>query len=335
MKTKTFGYSSDSINGFVRHFQKSRILLTAFELGIFTILEKSPATSGEVAKQLSTDPRATDRLLNAACALGFLHKNNGSFNNTKESGKFLVKGKPEYMAGLMHMNNLWDTWTTLTDSVRKGSSAYRRPVPSGPQDTNWLESFIGAMHYRGLKQAPEVIAKIDRKEVRRVLDVGGGSGVFAMSFVQTSDDVRATVFDLPDVITITKRYLRQYNLTDKIDTSSGDYLTDELPKGYDLVFLSAIIHSNSYKENGLLISKSASSLNPGGQLVIHDLIMNENRTSPSEGAIFALNMLVGTEKGDTYTEKEIIEWFIRAGLVFEKRVDTYGGNALMTARKKT
>jgi predicted O-methyltransferase YrrM len=334
MKTKTLVYSSDNINGFVRHFQKSRILLTAFELGIFTILEKSPATSGEVAKQLKTDSRATDRLMNAVCALGFLHKKEEIFRNTKESEKFLVKGKPEYMAGLMHMNNLWDTWTTLTASVRKGSSAYRRAADSGTRDTNWLESFIGAMHYRGLTLAPAIIAKIELKEVRHVLDVGGGSGVFAMSFLQTANDMKATIFDLPDVITITKRYISQNDLTDKIDTISGDYLTDELPKGYDLVFLSAIIHSNSYKDNKLLISKCAASLNPGGQIVIQDLVMNEGRTSPAEGTIFALNMLVGTTNGDTYTEKEIIEWFIHAGLVFEKRVDTYGGNALMMARKK-
>ena len=129
------------------------------------------------------------------------------------------------------------------------------------------------------------------------------------------------------------KYIQKNKMTKKVDVASGDYHTNVLPKGYDLVFLSAVIHINSYEENVKLIKKCSSSLNKGGQLVIQDQVMNEERTKPATGALFALNMLVGTEKGDTYTEKEICQWYKKAGLQFEKRIDIPSGNALIVGRK--
>ncbi len=334
MKKETITHTAESIREYTSHFQKSRILLTAFELDIFTVLDKAPKTSAEVAKKIKADARATDRLMNAAVALGFLEKKSTKFQNSKETSAFLVKGKPGYMSGLMHTISLWQTWSTLTESVRKGKSVFQRPKTINNRDTFWLEAFIGAMHYRAAKQAPEIVAKVDMKGVKKVLDVGGGSGAFAMAFAKAVKGVNATVFDLPNVTPITLKYIHANKMITKVDTSSGDYNTDPLPKGYDIIFLSAVVHINSYKGNVALIKKCAASLNKGGRVIIQDHVMNEERTTPPGGAIFALNMLVGTEEGDTYTEKEMREWFEKAGMKFEKRIETFMGNALVIGRKK-
>lgn len=334
MKKETITHTPESIREYISHFQKSHILLSAFELDIFTVLDKAPKTSAEVAKKIKADARATDRLMNATAALGFLEKKNGKFQNTKETSTYLVKGKHGYMSGLMHTISLWQTWSTLTESVRKGTSVFKRPKTINNRDTFWLEAFIGAMHYRAAKQAPEIVAKVDMKGVKKVLDVGGGSGAFAMAFAKAGKDVKATVFDLPNVTPITLKYIHEAKMNSKVDTSSGDYNTDPLPKGYDIIFLSAVVHINSYKGNVALIKKCAASLNKGGRIIIQDHVMNEDRTTPPGGAIFALNMLVGTEEGDTYTEKEMREWFEKAGMKFEKRIETFMGNALVIGRKK-
>jgi cyclopropane fatty-acyl-phospholipid synthase-like methyltransferase len=334
MKKETITQTPESIREYINHFQKSRILLSAFELDIFSVLDKAPKTSAEVAKKIKADTRATDRLMNAAVALGFLEKKNSKFQNTKETSAYMVKGKPGYMSGLMHTISLWQTWSTLTESVRKGKSVFQRPKTINNRDTFWLEAFIGAMHYRAAKQAQEIVAKVDMKGVKKVLDVGGGSGAFAMAFAKAGKDVNATVFDLPNVTPITLKYIYADKMITKVDTSSGDYNTDPLPKGYDIIFLSAVIHINSYKGNVALIKKCAASLNKGGRVIIQDHVMNEDRTTPPGGAIFALNMLVGTEEGDTYTEKEMREWFEKAGMKFEKRIETFMGNALVIGRKK-
>jgi 2-polyprenyl-3-methyl-5-hydroxy-6-metoxy-1,4-benzoquinol methylase len=334
MKKETLHHTPESIREYINHFQKSRILLSAFELDIFTVLDKLPKTSDEVAKKIKADAHATDRLMNAVVALGFLEKKNEKFQNTKEASAFLVKGKPGYMSGLHHTTSLWQTWSTLTDSVKKGKSVFQRPKTINNRDTFWLEAFIGAMHYRAAKQAPEIVAKIDMKGVKKVLDVGGGSGAFAMAYAKAGKNVNATVFDLPNVTPITLKYIHADKMAKKVDTANGDYNTDPLPEGYDIVFLSAVVHINSYKGNIALIKKCASSLNKGGRIIIQDHVMNDDRTTPPGGALFALNMLVGTEEGDTYTEKEMCEWFEKAGMKFEKRIETFMGNALIIGRKK-
>lgn len=325
-------YSPESLSEFVRQFQHIRILLTAYELDIFSQIRKSALTSLQVAEKINADPRATDRLLNALCVLGFLVKKDDKFSNTPESGEFLVKGEPGYMSGLMHQVNLWDTWTTLTECVKKGTSVISRSDSVNERDPEWLQSFIAAMHYRAKNNASEIIRRINLKNVKKVLDVGGGSGVYAMAFVNAGSGITSTVFDLPNVIPLTHEYIRKENMVGKINTAIGDYTVDNLPAGYDLVFLSAIVHSNSYLENQKLVNKCAGSLNPGGRIIIKDQVMEDSRIVPARGALFALNMLVGTAAGDTYTEKEMKEWFDHAGVRFEERIDIDGDDSMVIGR---
>jgi ubiquinone/menaquinone biosynthesis C-methylase UbiE len=332
MKKETVSFTPESIREYINHYQKSRVLLTTFELDIFSLLDKSPLTSAEVAKKIKTDARATDRLMNAACALGFLEKKNNKFKNTNPSGKYFVKGKAEYMSGLMHTVGQWQTWSTLTECVKKGGSVYSRPKTINNRDHKWLEAFIGAMHYRASRQAAGIVSKLDLKKVKKVLDVGGGSGAFAMAFVKANKNISATVFDLPNVTPITQKYIRESKMSDKVRTISGDYNTTAFPKGFDLIFLSAIVHINSFEGNVKLINKCASALNPGGRIVIQDQVMDDDRILPVGGALFALNMLVGTEEGDTYTEKEMRQWFTKTGLRFDGRIEVFMGNSLIIGR---
>jgi 2-polyprenyl-3-methyl-5-hydroxy-6-metoxy-1,4-benzoquinol methylase len=323
--------SPDSIREIAHACQRSRVLLTAYELGVFTALGDASKSSAEVATKLKTDPRATDRLMNALCAIGLLEKKGDKFSNTPATARFLVQGKPEYMAGLMHTVHLWDTWSTLTPAVREGKSVGRPPV--NERGEKWLTAFIAAMHDRAKKQAPVVASLLDLSGVSRVLDVGGGSGAFAMAFVCAKAGISATVFDLPNVVSLTQTYIEQEGLADKVKTVAGDYMVDDLGSGFDLVFLSAIIHSNSVEENLKLIRKCAQALSPQGQVVVQDFIMDEDRTSPAHGALFALNMLVGTEAGDTYTEAEVRSWMEETGLSNFIRKDTHFGTALIMGRK--
>jgi len=309
-------------------FQRSRVLLTAFELGLFTALGDCSQTSEQVAGGLGTDPRATNRLMNALCALGLLEKHGDSFANTPVAAQHLVEGRDAYLAGLGHTAHRWHSWSTLTESVRKGSAVGASHIDD--RGDEWLGSFIEAMHTRARSTAPDLIACLDLAGVTRVLDVGGGSGVYSMAFVRAGDDLTATVFDLPNVVPLTREYVEREGLSHRIDTAVGDYTADTLPRGYDLVFLSAIVHSNSPRGNADLIRKCAAALNPGGQVVVVDFIVDEDRTSPPFAALFALNMLVGTQEGDTYTEAEVCEWMERAGLIDMARQDMEFGTRIVT-----
>ena len=140
--------TADAIRESIYAFQKSRVILTGLELGIFTLLDDKVKGSDEIAKQIGADKRATDRLMNALCSLDYLEKNGGKFSNTEVSKKYFVKGKPDFMAGLIHAANQWHSWTTLTDVVTKGTSVMQRAAHINERGGNWNESFIDAMHYR-------------------------------------------------------------------------------------------------------------------------------------------------------------------------------------------
>jgi SAM-dependent methyltransferase len=311
-------------------FQGSRVLLTAFELGVFTALNEEARTSAEVAASIETEPRATDRLMNALVALGLLEKRDGRFGNTPLAAACLVKGKPGYMGGLGHTNNLWDTWGHMTEVVRSGIPG--RAGEINDRGSDWLRPFIAAMHWRAGQSAAEVVGLLDLEGVARVLDVGGGSGAYAMAFARARRGISAVVFDLPNVVPLTRAYIREAGLAAEVSVAEGDYLTASIGEGFDLVFLSAVIHSNGWDDNRVLLRKAVKALNPGGQIVIQDWLMSDDRTQPVFGALFALNMLVGTPEGDTYTESEVRGWLKEAGCRSVVRRDTSSGTSLLVGR---
>ena len=321
----------NTIREFAASFQKSRILLSGFELDIFTNVDKTGTTNKQIANNLHLDEHACERLLNALVSLGFLKKQNHLFFNTDESFTFLSKKSSDYLGGLMHSNHLWNTWSNLTQVVKTGISAH--PAEINERGEEWLFPFINAMHDRAKRQAPQQLANIDLSEIKSILDIGGGSGAYSMEFVSKKPEIEATVFDLPKVIPITKKFIDKEGFSDKIKTHTGDYTTDDLPKGFDLVFLSAIIHSNSLEINQDLIKKCFNSLNKNGKIVIQDWIMNNDRTQPISGAIFAINMLIGTEAGDCFTEQEVIEMLNTSGFKNVSRIEFETGLSQMIAQK--
>jgi len=321
----------NTIREFAASFQKSRILLSGFELDIFTNIDEAGTTCNQVANKLHLNNNACERLLNALASLGFLTKKDHLFFNSSESSVFLSKKSPDYLGGLMHTNNLWKTWSKLTQVVKTG-------IPADPEEINergdeWLFAFINAMHDRALKQSPRQLANIDLSGIDSILDVGGGSGAYSMEFISRKPEIKATVFDLPGVVPIAKEFIDREGFTDKIKTWTGDYTIDDLPKGFDLVFLSAVLHSNSLEVNRSLVKKCFYSLNNNGRIVIQDWIMNNDRILPVSGAIFSINMLVGTEAGDCFTEQEVTDMLIDAGFNNISRLEFETGLSQMIAQK--
>jgi SAM-dependent methyltransferase len=191
------------------------------------------------------------------------------------------------------------------------------------------------MHYRAAQQAPRVADLLGLAGVARALDVGGGSGAFAMAFARRQPGLSAVVFDLPNVVPLTQKYIADAALTSRVTTAVGDYLVDPLPGGFDLVFLSAVVHSNSPAENAALLRSCTAALKAGGRIAIVDFVMDDDRVTPEGGAFFALNMLVATDHGDTFTDAEIRGWMSAAGLAAGPRVETGFGTSIVVGIKGT
>jgi len=323
-------FNPGAIRELATAFQQSRILLTAYELDLFTVMDGHLQTVEVIAGKVNASTEGVSRLLNALTAMGLVRKTKDKYFNTEEASRYLVKGKPEYMSGLMHTNNLWKTWSTLTAAVINGKSV---ADPDRKAKENTLDSFISAMHYRAVPQSKIIALLIDFTGVKNILDLGGGSGAFAMTFLKNNPDAQAVLFDVPGVVELAKVYVEKENLTSRFGFIPGNYLTDDYGTGYDLIFASAIVHINSFDENKELVQKCCKALNPGGQIVISDFVMNDDRTEPKTGTLFALNMLVGTSSGNTYTEKEINSWLKDAGFIKPERKETSFGSTLIIGRK--
>lgn len=323
------GVLPEELEALFRGYQPARVALTAVELDLFSAVG-SGATAAEVAASTGASLRGVEPLLNALVALGLLHKDGDRFSCGSSAGTFLRAGAPHDARGaLMHTANLWTRWSTLTEAVRQGTSVGHVEIAERGQE--WTEAFIAAMHRNASARAPVVIAALDLTGVRRILDLGGGSGAYAAAFSRAQPQARVTVFDLPTVTPLTRKYLDLSGVGDRVDTVDGDLRVDPLGEGWDLVFISAICHINGPDENVAMLEKVRAALRPGGSVVIQDFVLGADKTSPRAGALFALNMLVGTEGGGAYSAEEYVEWLARVGFREARTIALPGPTDLVTA----
>jgi predicted O-methyltransferase YrrM len=295
--------------------------MTALEMDVFSAVEPS-ASAEDVAIRTGADPRAMAMLLHALVALGALAKREGRFMNTPTSRTFGQARK-----GLLHTVNRWQTWGTLTACVRAGTA---QSAPPMERDPGWTEDFIEAMDARARDQAPALALQVEAARATRMLDVGGGSGIFAIAFAQAAPGLRVEVLDLPAVLPITRRHIQEAGLQDRITLRAGDLVKDELGSGFDLVLLSAICHMLDEAENQDLFRRVGQALVPGGRVIVRDFLLEPDRAGPREAALFALNMLVGTRSGNVYTEEEYQAWMGASGL---GRITRLGAEDLLVAEK--
>ena len=295
----------------VRGFFKSRVILTAAELDLFTRLAKGQARADDLAKELSCDQRCLTRLLDCLVALHLLSKQDGIYQ-TSERGALLSAEHPETeLPMVLHITGLWETWSGLTETLKTGENPRRKPVTDRGKDS--LKDFIGAMHVVGRSLSNEIADSYDLSPFKKLLDIGGATGTYTIAFLEKNPQMTAVLFDLPDVIPWAEERLGSEGLVGRVELVAGDFYHDELPRGCDLALLSAIIHQNSPQENLDLYGKIQGALEPGGKLLIRDHVMDPGRTFPPQGTLFAINMLVNTKGGDTYTFDEIKDTLEAAG----------------------
>jgi (2Fe-2S) ferredoxin/cyclopropane fatty-acyl-phospholipid synthase-like methyltransferase len=325
------GALPDDFRQQIRAFQASRVILSAVELDVFTAIGQK-ASAEEVAGSLGIDARAAAMLLNALVALDLLEKKDDLFFNTALTTRYLTDNSPDdSRAALMHSVHLWGRWSTLTDCIKKGSSVTYKESSERPAE--WTEAFIAAMHKNASLGASQVVRAIGINDVKKVLDVGGGSGAYSIAFARANSNLKAEVFDLPNVVPIAQKHIQEAGLSDRVTTRVGDFRRDEFGQSYDLVFISAICHMNGPKENAALLQKAFAALSAGGRVVVQDFILRPDKTSPLTAALFALNMLVGTRSGSAYSETEYTEWLKAAGFRDVRLLRMPGPAALMLAHR--
>jgi ubiquinone/menaquinone biosynthesis C-methylase UbiE len=287
----------------ISSFTASRIILTANNFRFFDHLNPPGKTASALAKKISADKRAAEMLLDSLVAIGLLKKKNLTYSNSPVAARYLVSGKPDYQGDILrHYSTLWDNWSGL-DIVLKTGKPHRQ--------SHDHESFILGMHNLASLRTKGFLSSLDLTGVQRVLDLGGGPGTYSMALAKKGKEV--TIMDFPETLKIAKKLIGEAGLSKRIKLLPGDFTSDDMGNGYDLILVSQILHAYDEKSSVAMLKKCYQSLNRGGRAVIQEFLLDETRTSPLQGALFAINMLINTTGGRTYTPGEMSGWLKKAG----------------------
>jgi predicted O-methyltransferase YrrM len=330
--TKNKEQYQDPVDEISGGYRASQVLLTANRLGVFSALGSGAMTLDNLAETLGADQRGTRILCDALVAISLLEKEGETYKNTLLAMEYLTPGAPRSkIAMLRHTARLYERWGKLYDVVKNGHPAPDDAVDSSLQEDE--RDFALAMADAARVSARQTAEMLDLSGAAKMLDVGGGPGLYAIEFARQNPKLYGVVFDNEKTVRVAQANIEQAGLSDRISVRTGDAYKDDLGDGYDFILLSNVIHSYSYEDNSVLVSRCAGALTRGGRLCVKDFLLDPDRTSPAWASLFAVNMLVNTESGDCYTVDEVAEWFHRAGLVLDKAMDLTAQSRLVIGRK--
>ncbi len=301
---------------------------------MFTHINSGKVTAREISQSIHTDERATEMLLNALVSLELLEKQENRYDNSRISSVYLVKGMPYYQGDFIHyFHSMMDNWAMLRETVETGRAILPENLPE-EVDSDSLRGFINAMHNIAAVKAEEICNKIDLKDAGLLLDLAGGPGTYAITFAKANPNLHAVVFDLEHVIKLTKEFIKASNMEGRVTTQSGNCLENNLGKNiYDVIFVSNFLHSFNPENNKKILKKCWHALKDDGQIIIHDFVLDETKTHPQFAALFNLNMLIGTEEGASYSEREYRAWLECTGFKQMKKIDLESNCSIIIGKK--
>jgi len=313
------------------------IISAAVNNKVFDTVQKGPKTVEQVRKETGASQRGLRAIMDALVGLELLKKDRQSrYSLTPESEAFLLSEKPGTLAGFFGsiLPVLTSRWLQLTDIVRDG-----RPAVAVNQESEGTEFFsqlvetIIPMSYAGAQKLAEHLKAAKAKDEMRVIDLAAGSGIWGIAVAQKSPRVRVTAVDWAKMIPTTKRITEKFGVRDRFGFIEGDLLEANFGNGYDVATLGHILHSEGEERSRQLLKRTFRALKSGGTIAIAEWLVNDDRTKPLPSLMFSVQMLVNTEKGDTFSFNEIKKWLEDAGFKKVRKLEAPGPSPLILATK--
>jgi len=316
----------------VYQYRRAVVLLSAAKTGLFDyFVANKENTLQEVAQFFSWNRRGTEIMLNALCALGYLNKKNENYGLSDSLRRSLnQKDFPLVKEWLFHEWRLLTRWIHLPEVLESGLP-YREPEKNTVHRNH--RNFIYSMAHREQENTRILLEKIDLSGYKKLLDLGGGPGLFSIAFLEKYPDLMATVFDASETENIAREFFKKSPVQGRLQFRGGDFRIDDLGGPYDAALLSSILHIYSPEENTKLLKKVYDSMLQGGKIIIRDFLLNRNKTGPLMGNLFAVNMLINTEEGNAYTYSEMKAWLKETGFTEIKKKYLQGRMLLMEGIK--
>ena len=330
-------------------------LLAGLRLDLFAMLESGPATASELAERLGADRRRLDQLLYALAAVDLLAAEQPAapgktapgehrFRNSLEASRYLVPGKGKYLAGHQELLAiLWSAALKTADSIREGRPLAEKDFAAMPGEE--LTAFLGGLHSMALQRGRELAGGEWLGGCRRVADIGSGSGGVLIALAGELPELRAVAVELPRVAEVTRGFVSQSPVAERIDVAAADLTADEVvvsetdrprlaPGSFDAVLMVSFLQVLSPGQARRVVGRAAGLLRPGGALhVIGAGILDDGRATPAKGALCNLAFLNIYEEGRSYTGGEHRDWMRQAGLAPPELRELEDGTRVISARK--
>jgi len=312
-----------------------KALSVGVDLSIFTVLQKGPKTVMQIAGQLNLPERSLKRLLNANVALGFLRKAGEGYENSDVAQAYLIEGQPGYLGDFVKLAGIYGfaKWTRFDESIKNDA-----PIEDLDEDyrrnEERMQYFTRAMH-NNAKGTARFITSLPLLASRsHLLDIGGGSGVYCIALTESFPELHATLLDFPPVCKVAREYIKQSNAKNRIKIVEGDALQVQISDLGDIVLVSQVLHGMSESQCKALLTRCYNWTNSGGAIIVHEFLLDDDEVSPLYSTLFALNMLITTKEGDSYTKGEVSNWLEQAGYCDLSVLETPGPSNLLVGHKK-
>ena len=316
------------------------ILTVANELGLFVYLRCKKLTLIELAEMLHLSYRAVEVLARPLVCVGFLHQNNNKFGLTSTAKTYLLPESPFYWGAILEGQQKRDEHKKIIEAIKAGSNqlhyegkTFTAMWKEGSITPEAASNFTKKMHATIFGPSIGAIQSGLFKSTKKLLDVGGGSGCFSIAFLQKYPEYEATVFELPIVCNETKKYIKQYNLLDKISIHPGNFFNKEnWPIGFDGILLSQIVHDWPLDHCKEILTYAYNSMESGSKIYIHEMLLEDDKKSPLSTACFDLLMFIN-HKSQQFTKNELFDLLKTIGFKNLKMKKTFGYYSVITAIK--
>ena len=295
---------------------KSRTLVAAIELDVFSDIANGKRTAKEIADAAGASTRGMAYLLDALTGIGYLRKTGSRYSLRPAPAAFLVPGKKAYVGAMAHALSLnWDAWKNLPEAVKSGRPA--ETIDVAKKGKEFFPKLVASLFPGNFAASSAAVSRLPQKErskIHKILDVAAGSGAWSLAFAQAIPQARVTTVDFPEVTPITREFAEKLGVATRYEYLEGDLRQVDFGRDvYDLVILGHIVHSEGEKHGKELLRKSYAALRPGGKLLIAEFVPNDARTGPAMPLLFGLNMLLQTEAGNVFTLREYRTWLKATG----------------------
>lgn len=317
-------------------FAPSRVLSAALQLAVFSHIAAGKKSVAEIAQAAEASERGMRMLLDALVPLQLLTREGDAFELTPMAAEYLVRDGENYIGAMMETDMTWQAWGQLADVVRTGKPP--RLVETQEVAEQFFAVLVRSLHVinrEPSRLAAEALGAGTTHKGMRVVDVACGSGIWSIAIAEADAEARITAQDFPGIFNVTKEYLKRHGVADRYDFLPGDLKQVDFGENrFDLVILGNIVHSEGEASSRDLFKRLHRALRPGGRISVIDMIPNDERTGPPFPLFFALNMLINTEVGGTYTLSEYTDWLKDAGFARVETADIGSHSPLIIAHKE-